>query len=114
MSANFDHLLNASDKLAESIRSTARASQIVIDTSSKEGLSKEVAEQNLNKALDELSASQERLDETTAILDSVDWSKIPVQIAPDREFIYQTTAILQKDAQELIDAINSALGKSTD
>lgn len=113
-SANFDHLLNASSKLAESVRATARASQIVIDTAGKVDLSKKVAEQNLNKALDELYASQERLDQTTAILDSVDWSKIPAKIAPDKDFIYQTTAILQKDAQELIDAINNALGKSAD
>ncbi len=111
--ANFDHLLNASDKLSESIRSVARANQIVIDAANNANLTKADAEKSLNNALDELNSSKDRLEEATVLLNSVDWSKIPAKIAPKKDFVYQTSASLQKESDQLIAAINKALGKSS-
>lgn len=113
-SANFDHLLTAADKLTQSIRSTARANEILVETADRPDLNRQIAEQNLNKSLDELYASLDQLDAVVSILDNLDWNSIPVLIAPDRDFIYQTTVSLQKQADNLIATINSTLGKTSD
>ncbi len=110
--ASFDHLLSASDKLSESIRSVARSNQIVIVTAEKENLTQAEAEKNLNEALDQLYSSKDRLDEATVLLDSVDWSKVPSQVSPEKDFIYQTVAKLQSNSDQLIEAINQTLEKT--
>lgn len=111
-SASLDHLLDASANLAESLRSTARSGQILIDTAAKTNLSRADAQKSLNSALAELYSAKDKLEATNLTLDSVDWNKLPAVLVPSKDFMYQTTAQNQKDADSLIEAINVSLGKN--
>lgn len=111
-SPSLDHLFDASGHLAESLRNTAKSSQILIDTADKSNLTKAEAETSLNQALDKLYSAKDKLEVTMLILDTIVWNKIPDKFVPSRDFMYQTTAQTQKEVDQLIEAINKSLGKN--
>ncbi len=108
-SANLDRVFGASINLAASVRSTAKASQILIDTAVKEDISQEEAQDKLDEALVNLYKSQETIEQGQLLLEEIDWSNIPAVIFAEKTFFSEELSSLSREVDQLISSIEKSL-----
>lgn len=109
-SSNLDRVFEAATNLAASVRSTARASQILIETADKETLSQAEAKSKLEEALVNLYKSQETIDQSQLVQETINWKSVPTAVLPGKTFFSEETASLSREVDQLIFSIESLTG----
>lgn len=110
-SGNLDRLFEASTNLAEAVRNTARASQILIDTAEREDVSQQEAQKKLEEALTNLYKSQETLEQSQLVQETIDWNQVPTAILPGKTFFTEESASLSREVDQLISSIQNSLNR---
>lgn len=110
-SANSDKLLLAGEHLAESLRSFAKASQTIVNTAEKVGVNRTEIQTALESARLDLGTSRDRLEETTIVLEIINWQELAQVVSLDREFMNDKTRQLSAEIEELLIVLDRVLAE---